>query len=213
MLRVLILLMAMAAQAHAGAWPREKGEQFLSEVTDSDVFGLRDERRSLYAEYGTTDKLTLGVDLSKDKTRMVKALGFFRWPIGATDKPSKIALGLGMGQIDDRFTWRPSLSVGRGFNLEGRQGWIALETRAVLQRRGSHGAVEADLTTGLSTGRRSKAILQLQTGAPFESRAYLRVAPSVVFEHGPGRQFEFGMTAGIIQSIDFTVRFGVWQQF
>lgn len=213
MLRILAFLLVMAGQADAGAWPREKGEQFLSHSVVSDVRGSAGDYTTLYAEYGTTERVTLGIDLGKFDTRVDKAVGFVRLPLAAPDDQSRMAVELGLGQADGRFVWRPGISLGRGLNLNGRPGWVAVDYRALLRRRVLRSTLETDVTFGMALGSRTKAIFQVQSGTSLETGTYMRVAPSMVLEHKPGRHLEVGVTAGVLQSTDFTFKIGAWQQF
>ncbi|MFU8776882.1 MAG: hypothetical protein ACNA7M_04360, partial [Roseovarius sp.] len=81
MLRRLILALAvlpwLEGTVEAGAWPRAKGQTFLvaaGQVDAPDQTGLTRQSFTLYAEYGATERLTLGLDLGGDALRMTKAI-------------------------------------------------------------------------------------------------------------------------------------------
>ena len=106
MLRIvvgLLLLLSSGAPALAGAWPREQGELFISAGGN---FWLSDGSQlpvyydpTVYAEYGLTDRITLGLDMhTADKGRIGSAFVFAQVPIGRRDGPNKWALDLPGGK-------------------------------------------------------------------------------------------------------------------
>lgn len=212
---MLLLLPWLAGMAAAGAWPRDKGQSFLAlsgQVDGPDQFGLYRQSFTLYAEYGATERLTLGLDIGGDAQRMTKAIAFARWPIGPAERAMKIAYEIGVGEVEEEAALRPGLSLGRGFTLSGRHGWAAIDGRAVLFG-GGQAALESDITIGLSTTPHSKAILQIQTGRPAFGRTYSRFAPSFVHETKPGLYLEFGVVAPLSGGGENGVKLGLWRQF
>jgi len=212
---ILALLPWLAAAAQGGAWPRARGEGFLSAsatVEGPDEAGFLRESFSLYAEYGVTARLTAGVDLNGDRLRMSKAIAFLRWPLGRAPREAKLALEIGAGQVEGENALRPSLSIGRGISIGERQGWLNADTRAILFTDGTT-AYETDLTAGLSLGARVKAMVQIQAGVPAQGRNYLRLVPSVVYETRPGRHVELGVTEPLSGGGERGVKLGLWAEF
>lgn len=215
LLCALMLLPWLATPAVAGAWPRDKGQVFVvvsGQIEGSDASGLYQQHGALYAEYGATDRMTLGVDLGGDTTRMTKAIAFLRWPLGDADRPLKLAAELGVGQVEEENALRPALSLGRGFVLWDRPGWLAVDGRAALLG-GQDVALESDITLGLSTSRKSKLVLQIQTGRPDSGKTYSRLAPSFVYETKPGRQIELGLITSLTGDGESGVKLGLWRSF
>lgn len=213
--RFLIMLLLLATQAGAGAWPREKGDLFLSfsNTFQTGSNGGASDWMSLYAEYGLAERATIGLDFGGDGVRSTKTVGFLIMPVSRPDAVWKRSVELGFGEVDDRMAFRPGFSIGRGTKLLRRDGWIAVDTRWVMFQDGRGGSrVESDLTLGLSAGRRSKVIVQFQAGDPSNGAPYLRLAPSLVFERKAGRHIEIGMTAGIVESSDLGVKLGIWRR-
>ena len=232
MLRVLLLLLVpglmSGAQTQAGPWPRGEKNVFLSahgnvEIPDN-LLVLR-QYATLYAEYGLTDTITLGVDYSGGELGTEKAILFVRIPVAHGDRPLKFSAELGIGLIDDQTALRPGVSVGRGVTLFKRNGWLTLDTRAIMPTGDGLSRIEADFTFGLSVSKRFKVILQLQGGMPRDGEDYLKFAPSVVYErkarnrrgkrkHRQIRQYyEFGVTTGLHNYDDYGVKFGIWREF
>ncbi|MBE0453337.1 hypothetical protein [Roseovarius autotrophicus] len=213
LLVALLLLPWFAAMVEAGAWPREKGQVFLSfssQFEERDKTGINRQSFSFYAEYGATERLTLGLDINGDALRMSKAIAFLRWSVGHTGRPLKLALELGAGQAEDAAALRPGLSIGRGFALGKRHGWLNADLRAIL---GGGTAFETDLTAGLAVMPRTLAVVQLQAGAPGEGRDYLRLAPSLVYEMRPGAQIELGLIQPLSGGGERGVTLGLWRRF
>jgi len=211
----LIALPWLAVMVQAGAWPREKGEGFLSfssQFAERDETGINRQSFAAYAEYGATGRLTLGLDLSGDALRMSKAIAFARWPLGRAGRPRKLAVELGAGQVEGEAALRPGLSLGRGVRLGARQGWLAADTRAILFSGGG-AAFETDLTAGLALGPRLLGIVQLQAGAPESGRDYLHLSPSLVYEMRPGAQIELGVLAPLSGGGERELKLGLWRRF
>lgn len=211
-----VLLVASVAPALAGPWMRTEGETFLSYSIETDFEnGISDGSGfygSLYAEHGLTRGLTLGLDAGGHEDDMSKAIAFLRWPIGATDRSTRIVPEFGLGMARETFALRPGLSVGRGFELGDTPGWLSIHSRAVII--GSFdGILETDITFGLSPRPDAKFILQLQTGIPTQSDPYAKLAPSYIRRIAPGRHVELGLVAGVAEADDFKLKFGLWQQF
>ncbi|MFB9149207.1 hypothetical protein [Roseovarius ramblicola] len=212
---VLALLPWLATAVQGGAWPRARGEGFLSTsatVEGPDEFGLYRQNFSLYAEYGATARLTFGVDLGGDIQRMTKAIGLLRWPLGRPSRPLKLALEIGAGQVEGENALRPAVSVGREFSLGTHHGWLNADTRAILFTGGGT-AYETDLTAGLSLGARIKAMVQFQAGVPAQGRDYLRLAPSLVYEARPGTHIEFGVSEPLSGGGERGIKLGLWRKF
>ncbi len=211
---LLVMLPWLASAAMGGAWPRAKGEGFLAAsgtVEERDEFGLYRQSFSLYAEYGATGRLTFGVDLGGDALRMTKAIAFVRWPLRDLARKTKLALEVGLGQVEHENALRPGLSIGRGIAIGKHHGWLNADTRAILWESGT--AFEVDLTAGLSLGARVKAMMQLQAGVPDQGQDYLRLAPSITYEMRPGAHLELGLTEPLWGGGARGVKLGLWRSF
>lgn len=211
----VVLVLGLASGAVAGAWLREAGAVFLDmsgEVTEPDEYGLYGMDARLYAEYGLTERLTLGVDAGHDMLRVSKAIAFLRMPLRPKARQTKLAVELGAGRVGEISALRPGLSVGRGIQLWDRNGWLNADGRAVLAGGGAM-SLETDLTVGLSITDRAKIILQIQAGQPDTGRGYAKFAPSVVYEAKPGTQLQLGVTQPLAGGDRRGVSLGLWRTF
>lgn len=211
----VIILHCLATLAQAGAWPREKGKTFLAnsgQVEGPDGYGFYHPTFALYGEYGLTERLTVGADIGGDGVQMSKVIGFLRWPLGHRDRTVKLAFEIGAGQVGAKNALRPGLSLGRGLSLWDRNGWLALDNRAVVFSADKM-ALESDFTFGLSSSRKTKVILQVQAGLPAYGDAYARFAPSFVYETKPGQHIEIGVSQMFHGGRRHGVKLGLWRNF
>ncbi|NHQ73725.1 hypothetical protein HAT86_04490 [Roseovarius gahaiensis] len=201
-----------ARTANAGLWPREAGKTFLSLSWERDL--MRDiGYATVYAEYGLSDRLTLGLDIGADPDGLSKAIAFARFPFGQSPGGMRLALEMGTGVTDKRPVMRPAMSFGRGIDMVGRSGWLTLDIRATVFQDTFDAAWESDLTLGLNATARGKAIMQLQTGQPVTGDAYVKLGSSWVMQGPPGRHIEFGVVTGLKNSDALAAKIALWHAF
>ena len=144
-MRLAVLLLALLpGLAQAGAWPRPQGEVYvlLSHETGADWTGL-------YAEWGSANGLTFGLDLGGRVAALaalrpegeLRSRTFVRVPIRRASPVWRFAVELGLGRDTTSDTGdvlapmravdRTSLglAVGRGFTWRDRSGWVSLDLR------------------------------------------------------------------------------------
>ncbi len=209
---LLSLLLITPGVLWAGAWPRAKGETFLSFSIETNPAAPEDSPASLFIEHGLNHNLTVGFDGGGRQTDLTKAIAFLRWPLKKNAKTAVTAIEIGAGFADGNLALRPALSWGRGLSFGESSGWIAVDMRGLIYEQ-ANGLLETDFTFGLKPGRRSSLILQLQSGVPSDSEPYARIAPSFVYETKPGHHLEVGATAGLLNSDDFRIKLGLWLRF
>lgn len=208
-----LLGIILACQAQAGAWPREKGEGFLSFSTESDAQG-DDIFTALYVEYGITQTLTAGVDLGFSDDALYKAVAFGRLPLNQPGASWKITAEMGVGLAEEDAVLRPGLLLGRSLALGDRSGWLSLESLAYIAAEDPQEInISTDVTLGVNVTDKTKMLLQLQNGNDPMNPDYLNFAPSVVIEKKPGLHLELGMKAGLKESGDYALKLGLWRTF
>ena len=183
----LVLLMATAPPVHGGAWPRDKGTLFiaaggnflLSEGAELPVYY----DPTVYAEYGLTDRVTLGLDLyTADKGRIASAFAFAAVPVGPLDARNRAMVSLGYGyrlnaDTSTEALMRLGLSLGRGLET----GWLAADLSATIGTVDTTWRPKADLTWGRAWTPHWTTALQLQTGQGFFDDFYAKYSPSVIY--------------------------------
>ncbi|WP_371226573.1 hypothetical protein [Roseovarius sp. 2305UL8-3] len=203
----------LASSAQAGPWLRSAGEGFLSFSIEAPVSEIGPSFATTYLEYGLNKNVTLGFDLGGTQDDLYKAIVFAKMAFGSPDSPFKIAAELGVGTTEQEAVLRPGLSIGRGFSLGDRSGWMAVDTLARIEIDGGNMDITTDITVGLNLGERTKVMVQLQSGHHLMNPEYLKLAPSFVYERKPGQHIELGALAGINNSEDLGLKIGLWQKF
>lgn len=225
------LALALPAVAEGGAWPRERGEIFLSfgqqaSTGATTLLGAVTDIRSwssVYAEYGLTGRLTVGLDAGLGQgrdERVEAALVFARWPVWSPGD-HRVALGLGLGTVaetgESRQTrLRLGLAWGRGIAAGGRVrggGWLGMESSAELREPAGEVAFKADFTAGWKPNERWMAIAQVQTGYYPDAGGIVRLAPSVVRKVSARSHLQLGVTAEVVGEPALGLAGSVWLSF
>ena len=187
-LLILILLTCAGSTASGGAWPRDKGSLFiaaggnflLSEGAELPVYY----DPTVYAEYGLSDRITLGLDLyTADKGRIASAFAFAAVPVGALDAKNRAMVSLGYGyrlnaDTSTEALMRMGLSLGRGLD----NGWLAADISATIGTVDTTWRPKADFNWGRRWSPRWTTTLQLQTGQGFFNDYYAKYSPTVIFD-------------------------------
>lgn len=217
-LRSVVICLGLIAPhiGEAGPWPRPEGEMFLSISGEFDVRkDISDDEKffaSLFFERGLKNNLTFGLDAGSRPFGDPEVIAFLRYPISPTDQNARFSAEMGVGFFDGEGAVRPGFSWGRGVTVRNIGGWLSLDTTALVNTE-RDGRLESDFTFGIRPGEKSLAILQLQTGIPFDGDAFAKVAPSYVYELKPGRLLELGVVAGFIESDQLSIKLGIWREF
>lgn len=184
----LVLLWCLWGQtALAGAWPREKGALFIAAGGN---FWLSDGSQlpvhydpTLYAEWGFTDRITLGLDIhTADQGQIFSGFVFANFPVGPVDGTHRFAANLAYGfrtdaQRPDEILMRGGLSWGRGLS----DGWLAVDASATLGTADETWRPKMDATWGHNWSDRWTTTLQLQTGQGFTNDYYAKISPAVIW--------------------------------
>lgn len=229
LMAALVLALALPVVAQAGAWPRPKGETFLSfgqqlSTGATTLFGAATDIRSwssVYAEYGLTDRLTVGLDagLGQGQDERIEAvLAFARLPVWSPGE-HRVAVDFGLGTVAETDAVRQTrlrlgLAWGRGF-AEGRWGggWLGMESSAELREPAGEVAVKADFTAGWKPNDRWMVIGQVQTGYYPAAGGIVRLAPSVVRRLSARSHLQLGVTAEVVGERALGLSGAVWLSF
>jgi hypothetical protein len=233
-LRLITLWLGLYLQAAplvAGAWPREAGTGFASLSFWPAQAGAGN-YTALFAEWGLSPRLTLGLDAGRSVSGQTKAVVFLRAPVMAW-ADSRVAAEIGWGEIAGQRVIRPGLSFGRSLANAYGAGWFAVDTVLELDLETRDMDVKADITLGFTPSPPSgppvpwTAMLQVQTGivAIKESLlqlreagirpqpSFMRIVPSVTYRLRDGVDLELGFYRNLTGSDERGFKLGLWTRF
>ena len=227
---LLIFILFLPALAHAGAWPRDKGEVFLSFTNE--ISAAPQTRyatgTSLYAEYGLTDRLTVGFDGTLGATGTPsEGYLFLRTPLGKADRPARLAVGFGLGVKSIPNPWGTTTNqklakIGASWGRGLQRGWLAVDMSVAwvldssITVPGQSGTTyKADFTWGMKPSERVMLIWQLQTGKVPDASAYAKFSPSLIWQmrRQKGTHIEIGFVYGLTGDNSQNLKLGFWKRF
>lgn len=206
----VLILMATTALARPGAWLRGPQTAFLSFSRTTDQQGNTHD--SLFAEFGLTPRLTLGLDAGRARNHDWTAVAFLRRPLGQTGRPTQLAWEMGLGRDRTQIMIRSGLSVGRGFKTRWGSGWAAIDTVADFGISTFRTDYKADLTLGWHRDQ-AMLIMQMQAGDPAFGTPYAKFAPSFVRPLGKRMKLELGLSLGLVNDDTRGAKLGIWLEF
>ncbi len=222
MVRAVLVLIATWAfgttEARAGAWPRDEGEVFLSFGGAIALSG--DPQRPveydpmIYAEYGWSPRLTLGLDAYSADTDT--SGGIFAWarlPLGSAEGDAwAVSAGIGATlKTDDGADAAARLGLHWGRGLE--TGWLAVD--AYLQAGLSPQTRQAKVD--VSWGRRFKEdwtiLLQGQLGHDAADDIFASTSSSLNWTATDQISLRAGVTQSLTGDRDAALTFETWLRF
>lgn len=239
---MMLLLALGATDAVAGAWTREQGGAFVAlgyEATTPRSALSQEELAvdpspeligytTLYAEYGLTDVVTIGVDAGRDEGPQTWAgVVFARVPIAPLEWSNRFAVQVGVGQRryiqpgpfypqetrESEAIGRLGLAWGRGFTTAYGGGWLGLEGSVEHRLTTDDRVLKLDAIAGFRSGEKTSLILQIQSGDFPEDNPYAKILPGVVRELWPGISLETSLIAGVAGDDRLGLRAGLWLEF
>lgn len=228
----LILGLASASSAQAGAWLREKGKGFLStsiQTTENNGSSV-----SFYLEYGLAAKATFGADITYD-TEILNYLSgsevapetiddipigsgilFVRFPLGPTDQTNKWAFHLGIGaryfEAEFLRATEIGLSWGRGIQIGERYGWVNVDSSYNDAEAPAKTRIKVDATIGLGMSDKTKIMLQM-FNTFVDGERFSSLAPSLLYSPGQGK-VTFQLSSEIpTGGGEPSIKLGVWNEF
>jgi hypothetical protein len=214
----LLVCAVCASPADAGAWLREHKGVFLSfgSTIRGNKYMMPDTETRVYAEYGVLPKLTLGLDINEIRAKSAHALICARLPLGPSDRQSRYAFQLGVGQHRYRMQWAPmyklALAFGRGFENRWGNGWMGAEFASEVRTDLPDPSHKLDFVAGMPSGWRVRPLFKLETaympGQPFS----WAVTPGIMFDIGKST-WVLGIEgrSTTTETIGFT--FDIWRSF
>ncbi len=211
--------MTTATAAHAGAWAREKGQVFLAAATNLWISDAGDDGLyydpTFYAEYGLTDRITLGLDyFSTARNSVHTGMIFAQFPLGDVTGPDRFAASFAIGartdfELEFDYLQRGSLSWGRGLD----SGWLALDLSATYNRNDQLYRPKADFTWGRNLNDTWTTMLQLQSGETMEDDLFVKLSPAIVYGINDTLRISLSGTGPLKGNAERSIRLGVWQIF
>ncbi len=216
----LACLFGLAAQsAFAGAWAREKGELFIAAggnflLSDGSELPVHYDP-TLYAEYGLTDRITIGLDVhTAQKGEIGTAFGFVSVPVGDITAPNRYMVTLAYGlratngePVENLL--RGGFSWGRGLD----NGWLALDASATFGTIDTTWRPKVDATWGRNWNDSWTTTFQLQTGQGWTNDYYAKISPSVIWTAPNDMKFALGLVKGLTGDKGGALKLETWLTF
>ena len=214
---LVLAVCLLPAVAQAGAWARDKGSLYLSVTGYASDSGQAE--GSIYAEYGLTERLTLGAKVFGGPDTSTEALVFLTTAF-RRDKRIKLAFSTGVGAEQPAdggdILGLGQLGLHAGMGLP--RGWLALDVYATLTADLANTTelpdpdYKADLTFGHRLSDRWSLIAQLQGGKDAGGEAYLKAAPSVGLSVGRA-DLQLGVVWGVTNDDSRKIALGTSLRF
>ncbi len=183
-----LIALLWASQASAGAWPRDEGEVFLSFGGNVALFGeaVRPVHYdpTIYAEYGLSPRLTLGLDgHTADAGEALSGFVFLRMALPYADSSSALAFStaLGVTRVPDGETL-PTLRLGAHWGQGLPRGWLAVDATALQTIEGTLPQTKIDMSFGHRFNDDWTGVLSGLVGTGLDGDFYAKVGPSVIYK-------------------------------
>lgn len=189
MLKILLIAMLSLSPiaAGAGSWARDEGTLFIAAggnflLSDGAELPVHYDP-TVYAEYGLTKRVTLGLDVyTADKGRIASAFGFAAVPVGSITGANRAMVSLGYGyrlnpDTTTEALMRLGLSLGRGMD----RGWLSADMSATIGMLDTTWRPKADFTYGHIWSDRWATTMQLQTGIGYYDDEYVKLSPTIIY--------------------------------
>ncbi len=213
------LMLCHATAAQAGAWAREKGELFIAAGGN---FLLSEGAQlpvhydpTLYAEWGMTDRITLGIDIhTADRGEIGTAFAFANVPIGDLTAQNRWAINLAYGvrarnREPTETLLRGGFSWGRGLE----NGWLAVDASATFGTIDTTWRPKMDATWGRNWNDTWTTTFQLQTGQGWTNDFYAKVSPTVIWTWKPNMKVALGAVQGLTGDRGAALKLETWLTF
>lgn len=215
----LIMSLVSTLAANAGAWLREEGTTFFA--TTIGTTKSRDFSTTAYAEYGLSERVTIGIDISYGLQLAVADEGsgivFLRFPLGPTDRTHRFAWHVGIGSRYQNLEFYPAAEVGaswgRGVKFGDRWGWVNVDTSMNTSQHPIDTRFKIDGTLGVTLNDRYKVMGQVFN--TFQGGdTYSKVAPSLLISVGKSKfNIQFNAEIPAAGGGETLFKIGIWSEF
>ncbi|PWE29295.1 hypothetical protein DDZ14_17840 [Maritimibacter sp. 55A14] len=210
-LMTICLLLLPPGIAGADAWPRGKGQVFAAAKLR---LPNRDTRhsgtRGVFAEYGLTDKLTLGAEQDQGSGARV----FLRW---AKLRPGGLvtAQSFGLAESDNPYAdvlVETGLHAGYGWESRLGAGWISLDSRFSATPQGIWDHAKLDLLAGVKPVPRLMTMLSVETHAE-PGATFVNLVPSLAWRLFPVFTIQARYRTPLHGGAARQIEFALWTKF
>lgn len=215
----IFIVFAWTSQAVSGAWPREKGEAFLSIAGRPGVWnGVDSVTLSFYGEYGVSDRLTLAGKALYDFSAqdLVANEASLRWHFPERDQYLRKAISLTVADGHDGVRVKPGVHLGRGLQTPVGPGWVDVELFTSVPIGAPIGGNDIDYggygVLGLKPQDSVMTMLGVDVFAA-SSGISLKAIPAIAWEFMPGRHLNVQYSKGLRGVEEEELELGLWLAF
>ena len=212
-----VALLTGPRSPQAGAWLEQTQRGFISSSLRLRPSG---QELSAYAAYGVTPTLTFGLDLNQSDSggfQSAHALAFARLPLRQRDTGWQWAMELAAGQRRHSSSWsgvtRVTLSAGRGWQLAGRSGWIAVDLAREWGGPDATQAWKLDSTLGFNARSGPAPILQIELYQPRDAALVSKLLPGLRWSLRNERELLTGVEWRSFGDTRLGLRLELWHRF
>lgn len=216
---LFLLFFASSDPADAGAWARQKGQVFIATGANIYVFQDKDAPHTsaptLYAEYGLTERVTVGLSYFQEQDDTVQN-GFFwgRIPIGDIEGEDRFAASLGFGlRLDENLQQEQLVQAGLSWGRGQDNGWIAVDASVTYGNSTQKLRPKLDATRGFNLADRWTAIMQIQTGEGFDGSNYFKFSPAINMKVSDSLSLNLAAVAPLKGDEADSLRLELWATF
>lgn len=211
----LLTVSVTPAQVRAGAWPREKGELFMSVMAKQQTDQLQGYPiGTAYVEYGLRHNITVAGKITYDFS-VLETTEYelsARWHFPDNDAPLKKAISLTLaGPVEDPRI-EPRFHLGYGFSTPFGSGWADLEVYASVSTQGLAPNYGGYGVLGLKPHDRLLTMLGVDVMMT-PDKTFVKAIPSVAWEMKPNRYLTVQYTRGVQGVQESELGMGLWLQF
>ena len=217
-LAAMMICLTAVQPVCAGAWMRDPKAGFMSVTTTlRNVPGPVRYETSLYADYGLTPRLSLGVDVNERPGTTGHVMIFARRPLGQPGGKTRFAMELAVGGYHWKGQWnhmaKSTLSMGYNFSSLWGAGWLSIEA-AVEMRGGAPELIyKLDATVGLPPKRRFGPILQLETAHIRGNPLSWSLTPGLMIKSRNSITWLVGLEYKSASQTSLGLKLGLWRGF
>lgn len=215
---LLVIYLTAAQSAFAGAWLREKDTAFqaVSSTLLRNDTGLSYETK-VFAEYGFGPRLTIGMDVNENSAAGGHALLFARIPLGKQAQGTRYAVEFGFGGHHWLNEWskmyKVALAAGRSFESRWGNGWMGLDVAYERRLGNAKPIYKLDAVIGLSSGKRFRPMLKLETAYSSGNSLAWTLTPTVLVKGRKKTTWVIGVEYRSARQKSIGLNIGFWRQF